>query len=450
MPNNKPDTQKNKPGTEGVDTPGFDKNPFNSVASGKPFLSANDKYTQPQSILDEGQKLLSTIRSIKAPNADNPTTASVDPKLKLPEAVLKADPLGKSQILAGMFKAMKMARGIMSSNDTASHNEKTNDALTGALRILCQKHGFEIVILAFETCLAFGKISQLDSDYQDMVKNSLATIIQEAMLNGDSGIKARVIPPVTYGTIVPSPIYTYENIPDLYIQQYYDQESDPYPGYIQWQNPDDSTVYVYSKRYSYQNPYETADDEIVSNAEQEIANSLESYVLTNTLTTNILNTVLSQQNTHIQNQGMEKSLGKNSSINLSLINNIMGVVGVATNLTKNQFLPQSVLSQSSVQQTLDKFNKNIAFAKKMQQATNTAFKLPSPITGLNNLISGLSLSSIVNIGNLANFANVQGLVSSLSTMSTATAISSIMTASGINSSSAINSSYNTLRIIGIT
>lgn len=450
MPENKPDTQRNKPGTEGVDTPGFDKNPFNAVASGKPFLSLNDKYTQPQSILDEGQKLLATIRSIKAPNADNPTTASVDPKLKLPEAVLKADPLGKSQILAGMFKAMKMARGVMSSNDTASHNEKTNDALTGALRILCEKYGFEVVILAFETCLAFGKINQINSEYQDMVKNSLATIIQEAMISGDTGIQSRTIPPITYGDIVPSPLYTYENVPDLYIQQYYDQESDPYPGYIQWQNPDDSTVFVYSKRYSYQNPFETSDDEIVSNSEQAIARTFEPYVISNTLTTTIINNALSEQNTVIQNQGMEKSLGKNASINLSLINNIMGVVGVATNLTKNQFLPQSVLSQSSVQQTLDKFNKNIAFAKKMQQATNTAFALPSSLTNLNNLISGLSISSIVNIGNIANFSNISGLVSSISTMTTATAVSTIMQASGLNSASAIASSYNTLRIIGIS
>lgn len=446
MPNNSPDTQKNKAGSEGVDTPGFDKNPFNAIADGKPFNSLKDKYASPQSILDEGQKLLSTVRSKKAPNADNPTTAAADPKLKLPEAVLKMDPLGKSQILTGMFKAMKLARSIMSSNDSTSHNQKTTDSLTGALRKLCEKYGFEKVIMSLETSLSLGKFSQITPAYQSIVQNALSTLIQEAVLNGDQNIKGRVLPTITYGTTVPSPLYTYANVPDLYVQQYHDQEDDPYPGYIQWENPDNAGVYVYSKRTPEQLPFSTSDEEIVANCEIAIANSLDSLILSNTLNVSILNSVLDQQITNIQNQGMEKALGKNSSLNLGLLNSLMGAAGIASNLTKNGFLPQSVLSQGSVGQSLDKFNKNIAFIKKMKQTTNSAFALPSQLTGLTNLTS---LAGLTSLGNIANLANAASFVSSLTGMNPSTAISTVMQVSGLNSSVSIGSTYNVMKSIGI-
>ena len=229
-----------------------------------------------------------------------------------------------------------------------------------------------------------GGINRLSSEYQIIVKEALAQLIKNSIDNGPNNLKLSKKPKVIkyqVGGRVPIPIYGFP--PDLYIQQYYTVENDPWPGYIQWKGPKGDLIYTVRGAELH---FETADDHVYSMAEEELAKDLEPYIIKEKITPEELNTILDKNSKQVQNNGMNKALGQNSNQNLmQLLNMLLGIAGPILNKAKSGHLPQSVLDVGSMNKSLEKFSKNMAIVKKMKDDSKGAFKLPGALDGLPGL-----------------------------------------------------------------
>ena len=339
----------------------------------------------------KGKPGVKDARKKFAPNADKPTTASADPSKKLPETVKKVDPQAISAVLQNMLSMLAMVRDISNATSPVAVTKTVTDALAGALAILATKYGFERVIKIFKECLDNGGINRISPDYQTIVKEALAQLIKNSIENGPTKLKLSEKPTVIkyqVGGTVPLPIYGFP--PDLYIQQYYTVEEDPYPGYIQWKGPNGD--YVYTVRGA-ELHFETPEAHIYSMAEEQLAKDLEPYIIKGKITPEELNAILDKNSTQVQNNGMNKSLGQNSGQNLmQLLNMLLGIAGPILNKAKDGHLPQSVMDQGSMNKSLEKFSKNMAIAKKMKDVSKGAFDLPSALSGLMSALSSMSNS----------------------------------------------------------
>ena len=378
-----------------------------------------------------------------APNADKPTTAAADPtNLKLPSIISQVDPNGIAQVMKNMMKMLNMVNMTASSNSPVTATNTVTDAFTGALEIMVHDLGFNAVLNAFNIILYNGGINYISTAYQSIVVNAFISLFEDVIKYGENGIPIPPIPPIVYGTSVPSPLVTV--VPSLYVQQYYDSSSDPYPGYIQWLSS--TGISVYTLRTSIQPPYPSAQAQILAETQQSIAATLETAIVTGSLTVTLLNTVLATEQVNIQNKNTEATLGSGSSANLmSLVSQILGKLGTAINLVENLHLPNSVLNQGNVASSLQSFSKNMSFIKTMQNQSLTAFHLPSPLSSLSSIVSLTnSLGSLgISIPALSSLASATGAISGsastiLSSLTSAAEVVSALSASGTSISAVQN------------
>jgi hypothetical protein len=300
-----------------------------------------------------------------------------------------------------------------------------------------------------------------------MVKEGLADLIKDAILYGENSIPKSVIPPIVYGSTLPpaSLLLNLSAIPDLYIQQYYSVDVDPYPGYIQWLGPDGDSYY--SQRIPTQYPYESADEDIQKTAEIEIAADFEPYIANSNpynriiLTPTIINNILAAASTSVEDNGMEKNLGKNSAANLmSLLPQLMGLAGTALNLSQQLHLPTSFLDVGVVEEAQKKFAKNIAMAKLMEAKSAGAFDIPSSLSSLGNIASmagalgalGISIPSISlpNIGSLGEIGSIASALSSSGALESLGISPSSLAADALNVASSASGIVSALSQSGVT
>lgn len=428
---------------------------FFSAALGQKSKVQDDPKKQPYAsktavAMDSGVPAVKTAIEKFAPKADDPTTAAADPGLDINKAIQQVDPMGKAQVFANMVKQFNLIKSIMniaggsSGGGAPSAPQKTiiTDSLSGALCILANQYTYQQVIDAFNTALEKNGINSILPDYQDIVKNALASLIEKAILFGEDNIPKPIVPPIYYGEPVPEQLT--DTVPDLYLKQYYTGSTDPYIGYIQWLS-NDYTKTIYTKRTVNDPPYESMDDEIKAISEQELAADLAPYIENNILTTSILNILLPKQNTNINNNGMDRALGKNTSSNLmSNLTQLLGIVGTAVNLAQSLHLPNSVLNSGSITTSMTNFSKSMGMLKTMQQASGQIF---SPAGGLGGALSGLgaisSLAgqlgalgvSIPSLNSALGGTLSGGLGQITSALNSVAGISNYLSASGVSVSS---------------
>lgn len=396
---------------------------FNVGAGGEAAKKLIDKdlskyNNAPHESKNKGVSSVKKARAKHAPNADKPTTASADPSQKLPETVKKVDPQAASAILQNMLSMLAMVRNTSNATSPVTTTKIVTDALGGALAILAHKHGFERVIKVFKECLENNGINRISPEYRTIVKEALALLIKNSIENGPNTLKLSEKPTVIkyqVGGRVPIPVYGFP--PDLYIQQYYTVEEDPFPGYIQWKGPNGD--YIYTVRGA-ELHFTNADDHIYSMAEEQLAKDLEPYIIKGKLTPEQLNAILDKNSKQVQNNGMNKSMGQNSGQNLmQLLNMLLGIAGPILNKAKSGHLPQSVMDQGSMNKSLEKFAKNMSIAKKMKDDAKNAFNLPGPLAGLlgGGLNMGGALGSLGSLGSLGNIAGSLGSIGNLGNIS---------------------------------
>lgn len=388
------------PNSFGIDTFGFTNThklaPLNPSLNGTP-LNINTPYGSATIVKNDiGSSAVETSRNNNAPNANNPTIASAPPGMSLPNAISKIDPNGTAFSLNNLFQLLSLVKSIMNTNNPISQQKIVTQGFSGALQILSHRYTFEYVINKFEIPLLNNGINYINEEYQDIVKEGLTNLIQLYIQYGNN-IPVPYIPKIVYGNIKPLNDLIVYSVPDLYIQQYYSENTDPYPGYIQWIGP--SGNYLYTLRTSTQYPYSSVDEEILRNSELQIANLFDTYFLNQEIiTTNAINNILNSVSVYVSDTGLEKHLGNNSSSNiLKLLPQLMGLAGNALNISQSVHLPNSVLNNSVVSNAQENFSKSIALAKLMQSKSSGAFNIPSALSTLSTLKSTNTIPSISNI-----------------------------------------------------
>lgn len=366
-----------------------------------------------------------------APNRDKPTTASGKKGLKdLPSVMSAVDPQGISSVAPMMYQMLGQITSASKGTSQSSRKKTVEDAFSGALSILANKYTFDYLTLVFNDTLKDDNISLIDAEYQEVVKNALASLYTNYITYGEGKLPTTTYAKVTELGVAPENVVT--EVPDLYIQQYFIFEKDPYPGYIQWVSQDGTDI-VYTERKIGDYYYPSADEEIYSETEQKLAENLDPYVADNNLTATKLNELLLEQETSIEASSEEKNNGKNSSQQiLENLIKLAGYAGIISDLQGKLQLPISVLNQGAIKKSTDAFMKNIGKIKQEKEKAKKAAQPLSPISALGNLTSALGSVS----GALGSVSGALGSVSG-AVSSVTGAVSSV--SSAINSVSSISS-----------
>lgn len=324
-----------------------------------------------------------------APNRDKPTTAGAQKGLKdLPAAMAAMDPQGLSMVAPMMYKMLGQITSASKGSSQSSRKVVIEDAFTGALSILANEYSFERLTEVFNNALENNGIQFIDKEYREIVKNALVNLIKNYVLYGEGNLPHSN--PETVSVLGPAPTPVVTVVPDLYIQEYYTASTDPYPGYIKWNSPD-GTDHVFTERKIGEPYYSTADEEVYTVAEQELAEALRPYVIENNLTARILNDLITQQDSNVESNTAEKTGGKNSSKNvMDLLMKLAGYAGVITQLQQQLQLPLSVLNQGSIKKSQEAFMKNIGQLKQEKEKAKIAAQPSAALSSLTNIAGSVS------------------------------------------------------------
>lgn len=435
---------KHKPNSEGIDNPAtgnsnkdHKKNPHNPAIGGKPF-DKDPKYADGTAVTTEngsGPEEIKTSRSQNVPKADMPTTASAPPGKDIAAAVAAVDPSGKAQAFPQLIKQfasitsiMALAAALGSSGDgggsaapslTDDQNEIMNEILTEAYCILSNRYSFFDVIVVMNDALGLNNgLKRINSRYKYVILNSLANLIQYAIFFGEDKIPMKEIPKIVYTETPPPLQYTLGSlnaVPNISVQVYYTQDTDPYPGYIEFNTPENVLLYV--KRTKNEPPFPTAEEECKYLSTIGLVTELDPYVKDTqsdnrlTLSVEVFNEMLDRYLKLYEDNGMERTIGKGSSTDImSMLSTILGIVGTAVNTMKSVQLPRSVLDQGKSNKALEDFSKNMAMIKQMTSMAQTA--MGGGLGGALGSLGGGFGGALGGIGGLGQLTSVAGSLSS--------------------------------------
>lgn len=362
-----------------------------------------------------GKDAIKTAREKYAKHKDKPTTAAADPKLKLPEALQQVDPKKISEVLPNMYKQLASVRNLMNAFNSTNNNAAPSgyakvtltDVFTGAMCILVKEYSYYTVLKVLFDTLSDDKYSVMSQEYQEIVLEGVVKLIKLAADYGEADIPVSTIPEITYGTGVPTPLYSsYDEVGDYYVQQYYTSTSDPYPGYIEYVGPSGDSVYLRRSNTDY--PYDSAEQEIFTNAEYALARELSPYFNAQYLTIEVLYAALQSYCQTILDDNLDKQNGKNSKQNLlAMLTQFAGLAGTMGKLVQSSHLPQSVLDVASMTKTIDEHIKNIGKIKKLKDISKSAFDPASVlnsglVSSLSSIFKGSSKNNVAQISQIAN------------------------------------------------
>ena len=416
----------NPAGAQARDIKMFDTHPRvngEPVGKSKTRYASSDKNNTRKN--GEGANVLEELKKKNVPEADKPTTASADPGTDLPQIVAQVDPMGQAQNFPNMMKQFAMIKSIMnvagggggkSSAPTTSQTTVLSDAFSEALCILSNKTSFAKVMIALDLILINNGISRIDSGYQTIVKNGIANLIQKALIFGENKIPVKPTPVVVYGTKLPP---TNLILPDLFtvldlaVKQYYSYSTDPYPGYITFINNDQTYNYVKRREIDY--PYQSVDEECLALAEKGIADDMYPYVVSKTLTIEVMNNILIDHKVLHEEHGIDRTIGKNSSKNMmSNVSAILGIAGAIISITQSSFMAKSILGPG-VTQALSGFSKNLSMAKTMAGMASSALKSPTSASGIAGIagIAGILSNAGISMPNIASAVGGNAVLSEI-------------------------------------
>ena len=396
-----------------------------------PYADPQRKTTEPVKNYTAAEKY--------APNRDKPTTADAKKGLlDIVAAAAAVDPKGLSSIAPQMFKMFGQIAAAAEGSSESSRKQTVEDALSGALAILSNKYTFERITLVFNNALENDGINLIDANYRTVVKNALANLYKNYLIYGEGNIPVSTYETVTVIGTEPSPLVTV--IPDLYVQQYYTKETDPYPGYIEWISQE-GTDTIYTAR-SIGDPYYTsANQEVYSDAEQQLAIDLEPYIINDDLTSPILNNLLTDGESQIEKNNADKTGGKNSSQQImSVLMKLAGYAGQITNLQQTLHLPISILNQGKIKKSQEAFMKNIGELRQAKDKARQAIKPLSPVSGLLSAVGAVGAVGAISgaVGAIGAVSGAVGAVSSISSVSSAVSAAQNV----VNTTSHVKSLYD--------
>ena len=340
--------------------------------------------------------------------ADKPTIAAAENNPKtVKQALDEVDPARISEIYKNMHNefnkisnmlSFSLSAGGGSATPTASVIELLTDALTGALAILVKQYGFERVINFLDDVLGGGKYELIPDEYKPIVKNALVTLLVCVVIYGEKDIPTSELPEIVFGDKIPENLVS--SVPDLYVQQFYFPDQDPYPGYIQWEGPDGDLIYTI--RGAEDLPFSTTEDYVYSVAEQGLSAELKVYFENEDLifTVALFVALLIKYCEEIEEKGMDVTVGKNGNNFSGDLTKLLGpVLGAASTFTKSNHIPQSILNQSQLNEALNQFNKAQGRIKQVIKPSSLKAGQIDPSSAISSVVSSIGfIKNLINDG----------------------------------------------------
>ena len=381
-----------------------------------------------------GPSGLTQARNMFAPNANEKTIAAVNPQTDLPAALAQVGTSG--EIMPSMVSLLSIVRSLMTMSNQVNSNNGNNtgtdqyviSAFTSALSIMANKYGFWFVVKVLVNAFSQGAYSELNPDFDGIVTTSIVNFIQNGITSNFTNLPFTAIPGsnlLPQPGMSPSPIVS--SPPEYYIQQYYSITSDPYPGYVQWESATGGE-YAYTVRANTQPNYASSEAAIEGGAQIQLVIYLDPFFAANFLTVGDINYVLEIVVPETVTTAQTNALGSGSSSNmLGLASLLLGLIGTMINNSQSNHLPNSVLNQSSMTNTLQKFASNMNILQMMKNKSMVAFALPSALSSLGSLLSSVTGGITVSLGQnggisassliaMVNSGMAQSVVTSLNTL----------------------------------
>jgi len=357
------------------------KNPYSKLYDGR--ITIND--------INNGIKSVESVK--KSEGIVNNT--EVDKKLKEPsiptiasaakgagthvlDLVKQVDPSSLSASLPNMVSNFSNVKNILNITSPAGLTNMLSGSISGLVGSLGSQFGLSNVVGQLSGLLKSGGLSGLDPNIQRALKIGLTSAISAAVSNGNKPVP-HYVPPATQQTLNsrrPPVNLVVTSPPDLYIQQYYTVDQDPYPGYIEWQGPSTSKVYTLRGTEPH---YTSPTDHLQGMAIASMASKLGSALASGNLSASTLTSALGGGMDLLKSEGLSKVLGSgvNPGSLLSLATKLLpGGLGGSINGVVGGHLPQSVLS-GSMSQTLSGFTQGQALLAAKKSSMSAALK-PTP------------------------------------------------------------------------
>ena len=355
-------------------------------ASDPPFIS-------PQSILNKARKTINDYnKGLADPNITKRTDGveprnEIDKKFKssnLPttasaslnaghilDVIKQVDPSGKSASLPNMVGSLSNVRNMLNVTSPAGITNMLSGSLGNVIGTLGAQFGMGNILKQFGPVLLQGAAGNLSPQLFNAVRSGLTSALRAATANGGQPV-AYAPPGIAVqgvNTAIPSPVYS--SPPNLYVQQYYSIDADPYPGFIQWLGPNGD--YVYTQRGTQPN-FTSATQHVQYDSHQSMLSQLSTPLANGNLPTSKLISILNTELNSIGINGLSKVLGHGVSLSsiIGLAKKLLGPLGGQISGMMDNHLPKSVLDGDKVNNSMNKFTKNQSVLKKKKEEMKTA------------------------------------------------------------------------------
>ena len=273
------------------------------------------------------------------------------------DVIKGVDPKGLSSSIPSMVSNMSSVRDIVNISSSFGLQNMMSGAVAGMVGNLAGQFGLGniagVLSNALKVGAATGLLNGLDPSLVRGIKIGLSTAINSSLANGGAAIPHNVPATSRIGvnTPIPSANLIVSSPPDMYVQQYYTLDEDPYPGYIEWYDKR-----LNQKRYTHRNGephYTSAVEHVKGNAVAALTSSLASSLLSGSIPSpaSVLG-ALGGGFSAMKADGLTKVLG--SGVNLNNITGMAskllpgGLGGGIDGLMKGH-LPSSVLGAGAGQ-----------------------------------------------------------------------------------------------------
>jgi hypothetical protein len=324
------------------------------------------------------------------------------------DLVKKVDPSGKSASIPSMVSNMSNVKNIINISSPLGQQNMMAGVVGGLVGNLASKFGLSSVAGMLSNALkvgaATGLLNGLDPSLVRGIKIGLATAVNASLANGGRAIP-HVVPPTTRPTStsrLPPETYIVTGPPDMYVQQYYTMDEDPYPGYIEWYHKPTN-----QKRYTLRNgqPHYTSPiDHVKGNATVAIASTLASSLLSGSMPSpSTVLGALSGGFAGMKAEGMTKVLGAGVSMQniTGMASKLLpgGLGGGIDGLMKGH-LPTSVLGAGAGQAMAGFTQGQAMLAAKKSSLVDSIKPKDSELDGkLDDSMKGLSAADKASVMN---------------------------------------------------
>jgi hypothetical protein len=298
--------------------------------------------------------------------SETPTVSSAPPGGHVLDTIYQVDPNNKSASLPNMVANFLNIKNMIGMTSSAGQTNMFGAVIGGTLGSLGSVFGAGNVLKLFGGAL--GGLSGVNPIIAGALGIGLVSFIKSTASN--NGQSTAYKPPAAnvIGKNTPKPPANFIviNPPNLYVQQYYSIQNDPFPGYIQWKGPNGDFVYTLRNgQPNYASAQSHVQGDTIASMTSGFAPSFNSGLLSPNTLIGLLGGGLSSMNAN----SLTKILGSgvNALSLLGLAKNLLGGgLGGAIDGTVNSHLPQSVLN-GSVQNTMGSYTQQQAMLQQKKK-----------------------------------------------------------------------------------